>query len=75
MMAMTDSSWERTRSFFPVTRSHVYLNHAGVAPISSRVAEAVERYLLEATRHGAARYAETYDADTAGPVEGAVHVF
>ena len=36
-------NWQRTRSFFPVTRDLVYLNHAGVAPISTRVAEALSR--------------------------------
>ncbi len=49
--------WERTRSFFPVSSEIVYLDHAGVAPISTRVDEALRRYAGEATRHGALRYA------------------
>jgi len=56
-------SWQRTRSFFPVTRELAYLNHAGVAPISSRVAEALERYAGEAVRHGALHYDRTFDAE------------
>jgi cysteine desulfurase/selenocysteine lyase len=59
----TDSSmtWERTRSLFPVTREIAYLNHAGVAPISSRVDEAIRRYAGEATRLGAFNYPRFFD--------------
>ncbi len=56
-------SWERTRSFLPVSGSVVYLNHAGVAPVSTRAAEAMERYLAEATRHGAMDYVARYDRE------------
>jgi selenocysteine lyase/cysteine desulfurase len=56
-------SWSRTRAFFPVTRELVYLNHAGVAPISTRVQEAMERYLVEATARGAFDYLRSYDAE------------
>ena len=56
-------NWERTRSFFPVTQTLAYLNHAGVAPISTRVAEALARYAMEATHKGAFDYARTYDAE------------
>jgi selenocysteine lyase/cysteine desulfurase len=56
-------NWARTRSFFPVTGELAYLNHAGVAPISTRVAEALERYTAEATRRGASRYASFFDAE------------
>jgi len=55
--------WARTRSFFPVSRELVYLNHAGVAPVSTRAAEALGRYLGEATRRGAWRYDAFYDAE------------
>jgi cysteine desulfurase/selenocysteine lyase len=57
------TNWARTRSFFPVTRELAYLNHAGVAPISTRVEEALERYTAEATRRGALRYARTFDRE------------
>jgi selenocysteine lyase/cysteine desulfurase len=56
-------NWARTRSFFPVASELVYLNHAGVAPVSTRVEEAVRRYLAEATRRGAFDYARSYDAE------------
>ncbi|HVP30398.1 MAG TPA: aminotransferase class V-fold PLP-dependent enzyme [Myxococcota bacterium] len=56
-------SWERTRSFFPVTRELVYLNHAGVAPISTRVQEALARFAGEAVQRGAFRYAAVFDAE------------
>jgi selenocysteine lyase/cysteine desulfurase len=56
-------SWERTRSFFPVTRTLAYLNHAGVAPISTRVAEALTRYSAEATHRGAFDYQRSFDAE------------
>ena len=42
-------SLERLRSFFPVTQNLVYLNHAGVAPISTRVVEALARFSREAS--------------------------
>lgn len=57
------TNWARTRSFFPVTRELAYLNHAGVAPISTRVEEALGRYTAEATRRGALRYAQTFDRE------------
>ncbi len=56
-------NWARTRSFFPVTAELAYLNHAGVAPVSTRVEEALRRYLSEATRRGAFDYARIYDAE------------
>jgi selenocysteine lyase/cysteine desulfurase len=54
--------WDRTRGFFPVTRELAYLNHAGVAPISTRVEDALRRYAIEATRYGASRYS-VYDRE------------
>jgi selenocysteine lyase/cysteine desulfurase len=56
------TNWARTRSFFPVTRGLVYMNHAGVAPISTRVDDALRRYAREASERGAFDYA-TYDAE------------
>lgn len=56
-------SWARTRSYFPVTRELAYLNHAGVAPVSTRVEEALARYAHEATRRGAFDYDRAYDAE------------
>jgi cysteine desulfurase/selenocysteine lyase len=54
-------NWARTRSYFPVTQQLAYLNHAGVAPISTRAEEALRRYTAEATRHGALHYGRFYD--------------
>lgn len=55
--------FERTRNFFPVTEAFAYLNHAGVAPISTRVEEAIGRFTAEATRRGALHYFKVYDAE------------
>jgi len=56
-------SWERARSFFPVTKELVYLNHAGVAPISTRVEEALQRFAAEAVHRGAFAYEKFYEAE------------
>ena len=56
-------NWARTRSYFPVTRELAYLTHAGVAPISTRVEEALARYMAEASRHGALHYGRFFDPE------------
>lgn len=56
-------SWERTRALFPVVRELVYLNHAGVAPISTRVRRALGRFADEALHRGAFRYREVVEAE------------
>jgi selenocysteine lyase/cysteine desulfurase len=56
-------NWARTRSFFPVSEDVAYFDHAGVAPISTRAQEALERYAAEATRHGAFRYAPFFESE------------
>ena len=56
-------NWARTRAWFPVTQELAYLNHAGVAPISTRVEEAVRRFLTECTARGALQYNRFYDAE------------
>ena len=56
-------NWERTRSFFPVVKELVYLNHAGVAPISTRVEEALRRFAAEAVHRGAFAYEQFYEAE------------
>lgn len=38
-------NWEATREEFPITRNYNFLNHALVAPVSRRCADAVKRYL------------------------------
>jgi selenocysteine lyase/cysteine desulfurase len=44
------------RHLFPLREGDVFLDHAGVAPVSTRVADAVRRFLDEATTDGARRY-------------------
>jgi selenocysteine lyase/cysteine desulfurase len=56
-------SFARLRGLFPVTRSLAYLNHAGVAPISTRVVEALRRFAAEASERGAFDYAQAFDAE------------
>ncbi|MFQ5418364.1 MAG: aminotransferase class V-fold PLP-dependent enzyme [Myxococcota bacterium] len=46
-----------------MTKEIAYLNHAGVAPISTRVEDALRRYALEATSQGARRYGRSYDRE------------
>jgi cysteine desulfurase/selenocysteine lyase len=50
-------SLESYRDEFPVTRNYVYLDHAGVAPVSLRVKRAVEEFIADATESGAFNYA------------------
>ena len=52
----TAAPLERYRREFPVTDSYVYLDHAGVAPVSLRVGEAVAEFLREASEMGFAGY-------------------
>jgi len=40
--------WDAVRQEFPVTRNYNFQNHAAVAPISRRAAEAVRTYLTQA---------------------------
>ena len=40
------------RDCFPVADHYIYLNHAGVSPVSLRVKEAVERFLEDGTAQG-----------------------
>ncbi len=49
-------SLESYRDEFPVTRNYVYLDHAGVAPVSLRVKRAVEEFISDATESGAFNY-------------------
>ncbi len=47
---------ESYREDFPITKSHIYLDHAGVAPVSSRVIRKVEKFLKEAAESAIIRY-------------------
>lgn len=46
-------NWNEWREQFPVTRNHIYMNHAGVAPLSLRVRNAMRAFLDDATDDGA----------------------
>jgi cysteine desulfurase / selenocysteine lyase len=53
---MDNSSIERYRREFPVVDKHIYLDHAGVAPVSLRVKAAIEDFLRESSGGGAFHY-------------------
>lgn len=48
--------WSRYRDFFPVTENVVYLNHAGVAPLSKLAADAMSRLTEDVLRYGSVHY-------------------
>lgn len=50
---MTPAELERYRAEFPVTRELIYLNHAGVAPLSRRVAGALAAFQADYVQFGA----------------------
>ena len=45
---------ERIREDFPVTRKWIYMNHAGIAPISRRVNRSVNSLLKDVAQNGMA---------------------
>ena len=45
--------WQKWRNEFPVTETYIYMNHAGVAPLSRRVRDAMSDFITDATIHGA----------------------
>ncbi|HLE24339.1 MAG TPA: aminotransferase class V-fold PLP-dependent enzyme [Thermodesulfobacteriota bacterium] len=53
--------FEIYRDEFPVTKSYIYLDHAGVAPVSLSVKRAVEKFLSEATKSGMFNYKQWMD--------------
>jgi selenocysteine lyase/cysteine desulfurase len=54
-------SLEDFRKEFPVTKDYVYLDHAGVAPVSLRVKRALESFLNEASESGMFNYKSWMD--------------
>jgi selenocysteine lyase/cysteine desulfurase len=48
--------WRHYRDFFPITRRLVYLNHAGVAPLSAPAADAMRWLADDAQRFGSFHY-------------------
>jgi len=55
---MDNKFFEAYRREFPITGKYIYLDHAGVAPISLRVRTAVEKFLAESTEGGSFHYPE-----------------
>lgn len=53
---MDDRTIEKYRREFPVVETYVYLDHAGVSPVSLRVKTAIERFLRESADGGAFHY-------------------
>ena len=53
---MDNKFFEAYRREFPVTGKYIYLDHAGVAPISLRVKTAIEKFLAESAEGGAFHY-------------------
>ncbi len=49
---------EEIRAGFPVTRNWIYMNHAGIAPISQSVYRAMDGMLRDLTRNGMANLPE-----------------
>jgi selenocysteine lyase/cysteine desulfurase len=55
--AGTDTALARQyRAYFPVTARLVYMNHAGVAPLSKPAADAMKRFTEDALEFGALHY-------------------
>lgn len=49
---------EAIRSLFPVTENYVYMNHAAVSPLSTRVRDAMAALNDDVLRNGAVHYAD-----------------
>jgi cysteine desulfurase / selenocysteine lyase len=54
--------WKEYRDQFPVSENLVYLNHAGVAPLCRRAAEAMKRLTDDAMLYGSNHYEQWLDA-------------
>ncbi|MGB9612017.1 MAG: aminotransferase class V-fold PLP-dependent enzyme, partial [Bryobacteraceae bacterium] len=54
--------WLEYRDEFPVTRNLIYLNHAAVAPLPRRSAEAIQRMAQDALDYGALHYPDWMEA-------------
>src|SRR5438552_3757224 len=54
--------WAQYRDEFPVTGKLIYLNHAGVAPLCRRAADAMHHLSEDACRFGSLHYDDWLDA-------------
>ena len=55
-MSRIEKPLESYRDEFPVTDKYIYLDHAGIAPVSIRVKRAVEDFLKGVAEAGAFNY-------------------
>ncbi|MEN3332787.1 MAG: cysteine desulfurase / selenocysteine lyase [Blastocatellia bacterium] len=62
------------RSLFPVTEKYIYLNHAAVSPLSTRVRQAMSRLIDDVTLNGSANYAEWLEVYERGRAAAALLV-
>lgn len=58
MEPLSTGDIEAVRRQFPVCREYIYLDHAGVAPVSDRVSDALCAYAREASARGGFAYPE-----------------
>jgi len=54
--------WQRYRDEFPVTRNLIYLNHAAVAPLARRTADAMKQLADDVCDFGSLHYSSWVDA-------------
>jgi selenocysteine lyase/cysteine desulfurase len=62
---LVEPLWRQYRNEFPVTERLIYLNHAAVAPLPKRCAEALTGFVEDALTYGSLHYdkwLETYEA-------------
>lgn len=53
---LTDEQVKHYRELFPIVNNYIYLNHAGVAPVSSRVSDKVADFMCRAADKAYADY-------------------
>ena len=51
---------ETIRSLFPITEKYIYMNHAAVSPLSTRVRDSMAGIIDDVMRHGTANYDDWY---------------
>lgn len=60
--ALATPLWSEHRDQFPVTERLVYLNHAAVAPLTKRAAEAMQQLALDVCHFGSHHYPQWVEA-------------
>jgi cysteine desulfurase / selenocysteine lyase len=59
--ASAEPLWRQYRDEFPLTQQLIYLNHAAVAPLPKRTAQAMQSWAQEASESGALHYGKWLD--------------